>query len=77
MAVRKFHSVEEMQDTDWPSPDDPRLPRAIRYCWDLAARMAPVRFPPGVYEHRSIGELNAQTDLWEAEALTPSRSAAR
>ena len=70
MPVRKYRSVDEMQETVWLDPDDPRLPRAVRYCWELAARLAPVRFPPGVYRHRSIDALNAQTDLWEAEALS-------
>lgn len=68
MPVRKFHSVAEMEASAWLEPGDPRLARAVRLCWDLAARLAPIRFPPGVYKHRSIEELNACTDAWEAAA---------
>jgi hypothetical protein len=60
-----------MDGAAWLDADDPRLPRAIRYCWELAARLTPVRFPAGVYKHRSIEELNACTDRWE-RASTPA-----
>ena len=68
MAVRKFRSVEEMEGAAWLEPGDPRLTRAIRLCWELAARLTPVHFPAGVYKHRSIDEMNAQTDRWDAAA---------
>jgi len=71
MPVRKFRSVEEMEATTWLEPGDQRLARAIQLCWELAARLAPVRFPSGVYKHRSIEALNAQTDQWEAESACP------
>ena len=44
MPVRKFRSVEEMEESMWLEPDDPKLPRAIRLCWEMAARIAPPRF---------------------------------
>lgn len=72
MPVRKFRSVEAMDETVWLEPGDPRLPRAIRWCWDMAARLAPIDFPAGVYKHRSIEELNAQTDRWEAGDVGPT-----
>lgn len=66
MPVRKFRSVEEMPEAGWMDPDDPGLIDAIRECWALAAKLSPIRFPPGVYKRRSIEELNAATEAWEA-----------
>jgi len=62
MPVRKFRSVEAMNETDWLSPDDPRLMRAIRTCWELAARLSPSHLTPGVHKFRSIEDLNAASD---------------
>ena len=70
MPVRKFRSVEEMEESMWLEPDDPKLPRAIRLCWEMAARIAPPRFPPGVYKHRSMKSLNDLSERWE-EAARP------
>ncbi len=67
MPVRKFRSFEEMEDErgKWKTQDTPALWRAIRATWSWARRMAPRRYPPGVYKHRTIEELNRQTELWE------------
>jgi hypothetical protein len=48
-------------------------PRRIAAVWRLAARLAPQRFPPGVYRHRSIEEANRQAEEWEATASKPRR----
>ena len=64
MPVRKFHSVEEMED-HWYEPGDPALIEAIRALWDFAARTRQAHFPPGVYKHRTIEDLNAQTERWD------------
>jgi hypothetical protein len=65
MPVRKFRSVEEMEDSTWREAGDPRLWRAIASVWSFAARTCPKRFPPGVYRHRTIEEAQRQRDVWE------------
>jgi len=65
MPVRKFRSVEEMEDSTWRQPGDPDLWRAIASVWSFAARTFPKRFPPGVYRHRSIEDAQRQRDLWD------------
>ena len=69
MPVRRFRSVEEMEQSVWLDRDDPRLWPAIASVWALAARLHPVRYPPGVYRHRSIEAMNGQTEAWEAANL--------
>ena len=65
MPLRKFRSLQEMEDSLWYAPGDPALARAIRLVWDFAARTVPRRFPPGVHKHRSIEDAQALRDQWE------------
>lgn len=67
MPVRRFRSVEEMEQPVWRTPGDPELYRAIAAIWDFGRRTVPRRFPPGVHRHRSIEALNATTDAWRRE----------
>jgi hypothetical protein len=64
MPVRKFGSAEEMNRQQWRQPGDAALYRAIAAVWEFGRRVRPRRFPPGVYRHRSIAELNEQTERW-------------
>ncbi|HEV3457178.1 MAG TPA: hypothetical protein VHG32_11515 [Thermoanaerobaculia bacterium] len=65
MPVRKFRSLEEMEDARWHEPGDPALWQAIDRVWRFAAETCPMRFPPGVYHHRSIEEAKQQRELWD------------
>jgi hypothetical protein len=69
MPVRKFRSVEEMERPHWREPGDPSLYRTMARLWAFGQRTAAYRFPPGVYRHRSVEELNAQTAVWSAERV--------
>lgn len=75
MPVRRFHSVEEMESEAWLAADDPRLARTIAAVWASARRMAPRRFPAGVYKHASIEDLNRLEAEWEIrESQHPSQT---
>ena len=67
MPVRKFRSVEEMDEAAWRRPGDPALYRAIAAVWAMGHRSAAPRFPPGVYKRRSLDELNRATEAWQRE----------
>ncbi len=67
MSVLKFRTVDELNQPRWHSPGDPRLYDAIAAVWDLARQMSPRTFPHGVYRFRSIEEMSAQRNTWEAE----------
>ena len=69
MPVRKFRSVEEMSCNLWYAPGDPRLWDAMAAVWGFAASASQMRFPPGVYKHRSIEESNHLRDEWEAASI--------
>ncbi len=67
MPVRRLHSLDEAESAAWVEPGDPRLWVTIREVWRLADRLAPIRYPPGVYRHRNIEDANAQTEAWERD----------
>lgn len=62
MPVRKFRSVEELNQPIWREPGDPVLYRAIAGVWASGQRLRVRAFPPGVTRFRSIDELEAAAD---------------
>jgi hypothetical protein len=58
----------------WRTPGDPALYRALVNLSETTRRLHPRRFPAGVYKHRSIEEMNAQRDQWDAEHVARSRN---
>ena len=66
MPIHKFRDVSEMPDGPWYDRDDPALQGAIRRLWAFADRIGPLRFPPGVYRHRTLEDADAQREQWEA-----------
>jgi|BarGraNGADG00312_1021997.scaffolds.fasta_scaffold158442_2 hypothetical protein len=64
MPVHRFRSADEMNQPRWREPGDPELHRAIASLWSFGQRTVVRRFPPGVYKHRSIENLNEQTEKW-------------
>ena len=73
MPVRRFRRVEDMPPPAWRTPGDPDLDRAIAFVLTTAARMSPLRFPPGVYKHRSIDEMMALQTEWRRAVRTQTR----
>ena len=66
MPVCKFRSVVDMPP---PPPLPPLDPRNLKLACDLselAARLQPRRFPPGVHKHRSLDEADRLRRSWEA-----------
>jgi hypothetical protein len=63
MPVRKFRSVEDIP-APWHPLGDPALPGAIAGVWGLGQRIGAPRFPPGVYRHRSLEEMNKLDEQW-------------
>jgi hypothetical protein len=54
MPVRKFRSVEELNQPFWRSAGDPALLRAIAAVWTFGRRTQSKTFPSGVRKFRSI-----------------------
>ncbi len=65
MPIKKFRDISEMKRTAY-RPGSPELVIAIRYIWGLSDRICPLRFPPGVYKHRSIEAAESLRKQWQA-----------
>ncbi len=59
MPVRRFRSVEEMNQPVWRESGDPELYRAIKETWEFGMRTQKRRFRPGVRRFRSIEEMSS------------------
>jgi hypothetical protein len=73
VSVRRLRDLADAEESAWCDPRDPALWRRIATVWQLSARLAPRRFPPGVYKHRSIDDANRLAALWEAEHIAARR----
>lgn len=71
MPIRRLRSLDDEENL-WIAPGDPRLWRTIATVWELARRLSPPRFPPGVYKHRSIDECARAEEGWDAERVRRS-----
>ena len=68
MPVRRFKRVEDMEDALWRERG-PELFAAIRRVWTFADRPVRLRFPHGVYRHRSVDAKNAVVTQQHAREL--------
>lgn len=62
MPVRKFRTVEELNQPVWRDVGDPMLYRTIAAVWATGRRVRTRVFPPGVRRFHSIDELEAAAD---------------
>ena len=81
MPVKKYRDVSEIEQVEY-EPGSARLFAVIRYVWGLADRICPLRFPEGVFKHRTIEDAEALRERWEddnfrAHQERSSRSPAR
>ena len=64
MPVRKFHDISEMEEVRH-EPGSRELFETTRYVWALSDLVCPLRFPEGVFKHRSIEDAEALREQWE------------
>jgi hypothetical protein len=57
MPVKKFRTVEELNQPVWRPPGDPALIRAIAAVWAFGRKVNPPKSRPGVRRFRSIVEM--------------------
>jgi hypothetical protein len=70
MPVRRFRTVEEMNQPHWRDAGDPDLIRAIAELWEIGRRTSKRSYPPGVHRHASIEDMQLAQECW-AERLPP------
>ena len=68
MPLRKYRSIEEMETPPWRDPLDPRNLRLACDLSELATRLRPRRFPPGLYRYRSVEQASLRREQWETGA---------
>jgi hypothetical protein len=59
MPVRKYRSVEEMNQPIWYPVGSTQLAEAIRRVWQFGHRTTRRRFRPGVHRFTSIEDMQA------------------
>ena len=68
MSVRKYRSVEDMEDMFWTVPGTPSHRRAVQQVIESVSFFLSERRPPsGLFKFRSIEQASAQREKWESE----------
>lgn len=66
MPVRKYRSVEDMEDAFWTIPGTPGHRRAVQTVLDSVSFFTHERRPQhGVYKFHSVEEASAHREAWE------------
>lgn len=73
MPVKKFRDISEIEEPTY-EPGSRRLYEVIRYVWGLSDLVCPLRFPEGVFRHRSIEDADALREQWEEENFRRHRA---
>jgi hypothetical protein len=73
MPVRRLHSVAAMPGPPPPEPHDPANPRRAFELAELAYRLCPCSFPPGVRKLRNRAEAGQWRVTWEREQIRVAR----
>lgn len=73
MPVRKFRSIEDMPGPPALPPLAPDNLREAFSMMDLAYRLFPWSYPPGVHKYRSIDAANAARGAWETGLIRKGR----
>jgi hypothetical protein len=64
MSVKKFRDVSEIEEPVYER-GSARLFEVIRHVWGLSDRICPLRFPEGVFKHRTIEDAERLREQWE------------
>lgn len=66
MPVRKYRSVEDMEDAFWTTPGTPAHRRAVQVVLDgVSFFTGERRLPHGVFRFHSVEEASIQREAWE------------
>jgi hypothetical protein len=66
LPVKKYRSVEDMEDRSWVQPGTPEHRAAVRRVLEVASLFGVQRCAPrGVFKYASIEEAGAQREAWE------------
>ena len=69
MPIQKFRNLDDMRKALWCETVDEDCLRRIAALWSRAARLAPRKYPRGVFKFRSIEEAQAAREQVTAENI--------
>ena len=69
MPIQKFRNLDDMRKALWCDTMDENCLRRIAALWSRAARLAPRKYPRGVFKFRSIEEAQAAREQVTAENI--------
>jgi len=73
MPVRKFRDISEMEEPRYEA-GTAHLYEVIRHVWGLSELICPLRFPTGVFRHRTIEDAESLRAKWEDENFQAHRA---
>jgi len=73
MPVRKFRDISEIEEPRY-EPGSRQLYEVIRHVWGLSDLICPLRFPEGVFRHRTIEDAEALREKWEDDNFRTHRA---
>jgi hypothetical protein len=73
MPVKKFRHISEVEEPRYEAGSE-HLYEVIRHVWDLSDRLCPLRFPTGVFRHRTIEDAEALRAKWEDDNFRAHRA---
>jgi len=76
MPIKKFRDISEMKNPVY-AVGSPALLAATRSVWGLAEKICPLRFPPGVYRHRSVEDAELLRKQWQKVNVTAQQERIR
>jgi len=75
MPVRKYRSIEDMEDMLWTTLGTPSHRRAIQLVFEsVSFFMFEKRLPCGIFKFHSIEQASSQREKWESLAHLQIRS---
>ena len=77
MPVKKYRSVEEMPGPSALPPLDPENLESALSLTEVACRMSPWRFEPGIHKFRSVDEANRSRAAWETRLIREKQGTRR
>jgi hypothetical protein len=65
MPVYKYKTFEEAEKALWNFHPDEAYFKRVATLWDFANKLAPIRYPHGIFKFKTIEEANKQREEWE------------
>ena len=73
MPIKKFRDISQIEEPRYERGSR-QLYEVIRHVWGLSDAICPLRFPEGVFRHRTIEDAEARRAKWEDDNFRAHRA---